>query len=143
MQSKLDWKARREIANKLIEFNDVNLPEIEWVDYDTHEQLASRVIEFFETESELEYPAKHIFVNIVYSYLMEYYFDEDFEEILMDDEFLADSPYSVPYHEYEDVYEEVLASISDIRDYESTQKTIDYFKEEFLLDENPLFESYR
>ena len=140
--SNVTWKQRRELAYKLYAglFNDVNL-QYQVIDNQTDQQLADQVIDFFIHGSELVYPAKYVFCNIVYSYYLNKYFACDMIEQMSDPETLYDSPCPVLYKERPDVYKRILDALDrDIGDYESTAKTRKYFKMEFLIDDEDISE---
>lgn len=101
------------------------MPEDEFVD---------QVVGFFEHGSQLVYPAKYVFVNIVYAHLLEKYFHRPFYESLDDDKLLDDSPIVVVYSQIPNVYDKVLARLGNIEDYPSVASTADYFRREFLID---------
>jgi hypothetical protein len=113
------------------EFNDVNLP-YEHVSC-TDEELIDTIVKFFKTKSELIYPAKSYFVAIVYAYYLQKYFSVEFDAALDDADLLPDDICFTPYSQSKHVYNEVLARIESIEYYESIQKTLQYFKQEFLI----------
>jgi hypothetical protein len=127
----MTWKDRRKMAYLMYEFNDVGLP-YEYGDYSNYE-LISMIVEFFRTESQLIYPAKSYFVAIVYAYYLQKYFNKDFYAVLDDEELLTDDLYFVPYNKNKYVYDKVIEQIGCIDQYESIQKTVQYFKQEFLI----------
>lgn len=135
-----DWRARRKIAYKLYKnvFNDVNLP-LTYIDsYDDH-TLIETVLAFFKRGSELIYPAKYVFCNIVYSYYLNKYFGVDFYEALDSRETLFDSPYPLLYSQAKNVYDTVLNEIEgQIESLPSIVKTRHYFKMEFLIDDEDI-----
>ena len=116
-------------------FGDSNLPHtFEWLPED---ELVHQVLGFFAHGSMLVYPAKYVFVNIVYAKLLEKYFGRSFYESLDDAELLDDSPIVVVYSQIKEVYDKVLAGLGDVdvTKLPSTQSTVDYFRHEFLIDE--------
>lgn len=138
----LSWQQRRQLAYRLYSglFNDVNLPYTV-IENQTDEQLAEQVIDFFKHGSELVYPAKYIFCNIVYSYYLHKYFQCDFNAQLNDLYTLYDSPCPVLYNDRSNVYKRVLDAINpNIEVYQSTTKTRKYFKMEFLINDEDLSE---
>lgn len=125
-----ELEKRRRIAYKLFDWNDVNLK----ISID-NSNIAQQTIQFFNTQSELIYPAKSYFVAIVYAKCVEKFFAQDFYKTLDDTQLLPDDPYFVPYSDDIQTYNIILENIdSDILKYESTKKTVDYFKKEFLVD---------
>ena len=136
----MDWKQRREVANKLYKYNDNNL-QYQIYDQQTDEKLTQQVIDFFNNGSELVYPAKYIFCNIVYSYFLAKYFELDFYTQLNDRCTLSDSPMYYVYDDNRLVYDKVLSVVlPNLEQYESISKTRKYFKQEFLIFDEDLSE---
>jgi pyruvate/2-oxoacid:ferredoxin oxidoreductase beta subunit len=81
------------------------------------------------------FPAKSLFVAIVYAKCMEKYFGVDFYTALDDGDLLTDDKYFTIYSKNKQLYDEILNKInkSDILSYKSTQKTQEYFRKEFLI----------
>jgi len=119
---------RRKLSYMINVWDDVSLPYT--IDYDN---IINNVIKFFETESELVYPAKSYFVAIVYAKCLEKYFSIPFYESLDYEDLLFDDKYFVKYSDNNDVYDKIIEKIGDIWQYKSIDKTVEYFKKEFLL----------
>ena len=66
---------------------------------------------------------------------IEKYFHINFYDALNDNELLPDDKYFKTYNESKDIYDKVLESIGDIYQYDSIDKTVKYFKQEYLIDE--------
>jgi hypothetical protein len=123
-------------------FDDIHLPHEFMMDID--QILIDRIVKFFRSESELIYPAKSYFVAIIYAYLMTQYFNEDFYDILSNQNLLPDDIYFIPYgtnpyttHIYDEVLKDICPNgLDDIMTYSSIEKTKNYFLQEFLLEEN-------
>lgn len=96
-------------------------------------KLIEQIIEFFKTKSELIYPAKSYFVAIIYAKCMEKYFKLDFYSCLSDVELLPDDESFIPYQYSSYIYDKVLRDVGDIWQYPSIYKTVEYFKQEFLV----------
>lgn len=134
---------RRELAYSYKEFDDVNLPRTV-LNSATDSEVADQVIEFFVGGSDLTYPTKSYFVAIVYAYCILKYFKgyyNDITEPLRCEDLLTDDDFFVPYNEKSrNIYNKVLQWLeterTPIEKYFSTEKTIKYFKEEFLLNSN-------
>ena len=130
-----NWKDRRKLAYRLYRglFDDVNLKySIE--NQNDEQALTKQVLDFFENGSELIYPAKYIFCNIVYSYYLNKYFNVPFYQALDDKETLFDSPCCVLYSDAKQVYDTVIKKVIDrIDQLPSVVKTRHYFKMEFLI----------
>ena len=110
----------------------------EWDDIDlsysmNFENVIEQIIEFFKTESKLVYPAKSYFVAIVYAACLVRWFNIDFMQSLDDPELLPDDRYYLPYSQAKDIYQSVLDNIGDIWQYPSINKTVEYFKKEFMV----------
>lgn len=132
----MTWRERRAYSYLIHEFDDRNLPYS--YKYINDDILIKDIIEFFNTESRLEYPAKSYFVAIVYATLFEKYFNVNFYDALSEDDLLIDDPYFVSYSRDKYIYDSVLKEINykDTENMPSTKKTSDYFKEEFLIGVN-------
>ena len=129
----MDYKERRKLSYLINAFDDIGL------DYvyikQSKEDLIKLIIKFFNTESLLIYPAKSYFVAIVYAKYIEKYFHINFYDALNDKELLPDDKYFKTYNESKDIYDKVLESIGDIYQYDSIDKTVKYFKQEYLINE--------
>lgn len=129
----MDYKERRKLSYLINAFDDIDLDYI--YIKQSKEDLVKLIIKFFNTESLLIYPAKSYFVAIVYAKCIEKYFHINFYDALNDNELLPDDKYFKTYNESKDIYDKVLESIGDIYQYDSIDKTIKYFKQEYLIDE--------
>ena len=124
---------RRKLAYLMQEFDDYNLPHrvIECTD----DELVKMIVHFFRTESLLIYPAKSYFVAIVYAHCLEKYFNENFYSVLDEEDLLIDDEYFIPYSRKRQIYDRVLGQIGKIDGYDSIKKTVEYFKQEMLLED--------
>ena len=129
----MDYKERRKLSYLINAFDDIDLDYI--YIKQSKEDLVKLIIKFFNTESLLIYPAKSYFVAIVYAKCIEKYFHINFYDALNDEELLPDDKYFKTYDESKDIYDKVLESIGDIYQYGSIDKTVKYFKQEYLIDE--------
>ena len=129
----MDYKERRKLSYLINAFDDIGLDYI--YIKQSKEDLVKLIIKFFNTESLLIYPAKSYFVAIVYAKCIEKYFHINFYDALNDEELLPDDKYFKTYTESKDIYDKVLESIGDIYQYDSIDKTVKYFKQEYLIDE--------
>ena len=129
----MDYKERRKLSYLINAFDDIDLDYI--YIKQSKEDLVKLIIKFFNTESLLIYPAKSYFVAIVYAKCIEKYFHINFYDALNDNELLPDDKYFKTYDESKDIYDKVLESIGDIYQYGSIDKTVKYFKQEYLIDE--------
>ena len=129
----MDYKERRKLSYLINVFDDIGLDYI--YIKQSKEDLIKLIIKFFNTKSLLIYPAKSYFVAIVYAKCIEKYFHINFYDALNDEELLPDDKYFKTYNESKDIYDKVLESIGDIYQYDSIDKTVKYFKQEYLIDE--------
>jgi hypothetical protein len=123
-----ELKNRRKLSYLMNIWDDVNLPHK--INYDN---ISEQVINFFNTESQLIYPAKSYFVAIVYAKCIEKWFNIPFYDSLNDIELLPDDKWFVPYYKDKKTYDEIICNINEIWEYSSINKTVDYFKKEFLI----------
>lgn len=131
---KNEMLSRREKSAKLFKrYTDNNLQYsiLELND----DSLIKQVIDYFKSESELCYPAKYIFCNILYAYYAEKYFKLPFYEAIQWKELLANSPVEYLYFEHKQVYDAIIKEIlPSIEYYEyAIEKTRLYFKQEFCI----------
>lgn len=123
-----ELKKRRKLSYLMNIWDDINLP------YTINlNNIDKQVIDFFENGSELIYPAKSFFVAIIYAKCLEKYFNINFYDSLNDKELLPDDIFFQIYNENKIIYDNILNNISNIWEYKSIDKTVDYFKKEFLL----------
>ena len=127
----MTWKERRKLSYLINDFDDIDLPHryIKMND----EELISLIIHFFETESDLIYPAKSFFVAIIYAKNIEKIFGQNFYDVLNDKDLLPDDLYFKTYSEAQYIYDSVLNKIEDIWNYKSINTTLKYFYQEFLI----------
>lgn len=126
-----ELKQKRKLAYLINVFDDYALPHSR--QNLSNNKLVEQIVEFFKTESKLIYPAKSYFVAIVYAKCLEKYFKQDFYQSLNDIELLPDDEYFIPYNKSKEIYDKVLREIGDIWQYKSIEKTVNYFKQEFLI----------
>lgn len=70
----------------------------------------------------------------MYAKCLEKFFNEDFYKSLDDPELLVDDKYFKPYSKDLETYNVILDTIGDVLSYKSVEKTVQYFKKEFLVD---------
>ena len=129
----MDYKERRKLSYLINVFDDIGLDYI--YIKQSKEDLIKLIIKFFNTKSLLIYPAKSYFVAIIYAKCIEKYFHINFYDALNDKELLPDDKYFKTYNESKDIYDKVLESIDNIYKYDSIDKTVKYFKQEYLINE--------
>lgn len=126
-----ELKNRRKLSYLMNIWDDINLPHI--INYNN---ISQQVIDFFNTESQLIYPAKSYFVAIVYAKCIEKWFNIPFYDSLDDTELLPDDKWFVRYSNDKVTYDDILCNIREIWEYSSINKTVDYFKKEFLINDS-------
>ena len=129
----MNWKNRRKLSYLYNDFDDINLPDMVRA-YDSDEALVKEIVSFFINGSELIYPAKSYFVALVYAKMLEKYFGVDFYKALEDKELLPDDIFFVTYNNSREIYDSVLKIIGNPLNYESSEKTKQYFYQEFMID---------
>ena len=136
---------KRKLSYLFKEFDDTNLARIV-LNFATDDEIADSVIEFFVEGSALVYPPKSYFVAIVYAACMLKYFPEHFKDIvepLKCVDLLDNDDFFRPYiSRTAPIYNKVLQWLererTEILDYASTMKTHNYFRAEFLIEEDEL-----
>lgn len=119
----------RQTSYCLNKWDDQNLSSVVCFD-----DISHTVVQFFKLGSQLIYPAKSYFVAIVYAKCLEKYFGKDFYQALDDEELLPDDKYFLPYSKSKHIYDQILTQLQDdILSYKHTEKTVQYFKKEFLI----------
>lgn len=108
-------------------------------------ELISEITSYFFTDKEiLVFPAKSYAVAIIYSLLIEKYFSTPFYDSLSDENLFWNSDkYFVSYQHAKHIYDKVLITLKKDRHFdveniplENVKKTIEFFKQEFGLDQN-------
>ncbi len=119
---------KRKLSYLINDWDDLNLPFTI-----NDKDIASQVVDFFYEQSELVYPAKSYFVAIVYAKCLEHFFHEDFYECLSVKDLLPDDKFFKTYIDSQEIYDNILTRIKDPLSYKSVEKTVSYFKKEFLI----------
>lgn len=70
----------------------------------------------------------------MYAACLAKYFGQDFYKMLDDAELLPDDKFFVRYSQDKEVYNTIIDSVGDILQHKSVDKTVKYFKKEFLVD---------
>jgi hypothetical protein len=128
----MTWKEARKLSYLMYNFDDINL-EHEYLNL-SDEEIINITVNFFKSESKLIYPPKSYFVAIIYAHYISKYFNENFYELLDDEELLFDDKYFVIYSKKKYVYDEIISKIDNIEDYSSILPTLKYFNQEFLIE---------
>ncbi len=135
--------------NQLI-FHKTNIPDddihdLNYIVEELNEQeLVSKINSYFtELNNDLlSFPAKSYAVALIYSFLLEKYFDVSFLEALSDPDLLhGNDKFFKPFNEdTRSLYENVITYLKEnnLTDFEQSKsksvlKTVDYFKKEFLI----------
>ena len=131
-----DLNKRRKLSYLMNDFDDVNLPCVIREDA-TDQEIIDTVVKFFKTESQLIYPAKSYFVALVYAYCIQqvtanvsYTKALDWDGLLIGDRFFK------PYSEAKHIYDAIIEQIGCPLNYKAAEKTVDYFKAEFIYYED-------
>lgn len=106
--------------------------------------LVEDICAYFVRSSPLKFPAKSFAVAIIYAKLISKYFEEDFFDLLSDDELLyGNDKYYFPYNssmKVRSIYDKVISFLEKQKlwDFEknsntNVMQTIEYFYKEFLL----------
>ena len=134
MEDDVNWQEilkKRQYSYSINKWDDTDLAYSEnWL------YIVPTVIDFFTYSSSLIYPAKSFFVAIVYAKCLEKYFGGHYLQYLDKRDLLPDDKFFSTYSEAKQLYDSILMELPDnIFDLASTQKTINYFKKEFLIEE--------
>lgn len=156
-----NWRERRRLSYIFNDFNDINLESV----YNSlsGDELADQVVMFFESGSQLIYPAKSYFVAIVYaealcrakrSKILDVEITGINDERLSDmvdgcitealdlPDLLPDDKYFKRYSEDRETYESIIHKLSlseklrysrSLIDLKSVRPTLDYFCQEFMI----------
>lgn len=128
----MTWRERRTLSYLMHNFDDYYLSyaEIKM----NNKQLVDTVVDFFNNGSKLIYPAKAYFVAIVYAKMLEKHFNIPFYEGLSQDDLLIEDKWFIPYKKSQDTYDAIIKQIPEnFLTLKSTEKTRQYFSEEFLI----------
>lgn len=131
-----EWKVRQDVYHRLSQthVDSFDRSEYDWVGWGS-DVLVDDVCRYFsENPDKLTYPSKSIFVAIVYAKMIADVFQEDFIEVLSDQDLLyGNDPFFKPYPELKNVYDAVLEKVSPI-DLQKGQcpDVVEYWNAEFL-----------
>lgn len=136
------WRKRRTLSYILNTntFGDEHLPYFEMPDSD----IEKIIVRFFETTSDLLYPAKSYYVAIIYAWLLNKYFGEDIKVALGYPDLLNyDDTHFSPYgptnkEVYDNLIAKIIPGLNEGKYTASIASTVSYFNKEFLIDENRL-----
>lgn len=137
-----EWKVRSKIYHAMVtEYDDDLSKEIVVENYD-EDEIIRRALQYPIAQTvELYYPAKSYAVAIIFAYLLEQEFDEDFYESLQDANLLFENdPYFKPYEDYHiEIYNRIIDDFPFYLFKDPTlgsknfQLTVEYFYKEMLL----------
>lgn len=133
---------RRKLAYEFKQFDDYNLERIVYNSI-TDSELVEQIYNFFVSGSTLTYPAKSYFVAIVYAHCMHACFGMNVVDALTCTDLVIEDDFFVPYNTkskpiYDAVLNKLEVCLCPVTWMQSTKKTVDYFKEEFLIREDEL-----
>jgi hypothetical protein len=140
----MTWKARQTLYHTQTKHDDViNAPSTTVTETST-ERIIQDIIDYFSVvDPPLKFPAKSFAVAIIYAKLLNQVFGVPFYDALNDPFLLYGNDYFfTPYAKAPDTYDRALASIpSDFTNISlpQVQSTVQYFKQEFLIDEFPVW----
>jgi hypothetical protein len=138
-----EYKVKQYIYNKTIKVDD-NLSDIQHsIKEMADSEMISYICDYFSREMKTIFPAKSFAVAIIYSRLIEKYFNEPFYTCLKDkDLFLGTDKYFIPYDDGKNIYDKSISylELHDLFDFEKNdnilvKKTVQYFYDEFLWKE--------
>jgi hypothetical protein len=145
-----EWRVRHEIFHRLFKNIDLgdDLSNYNIIFENDPEVIIKRALEypFSKDKLNLYYPGKSYAVAITFAKLLEKEFNENFYEVLNDDNLLYENdPYFKPYLKDKKVYDSIIKffpfNLIFEKNIESDnfKKTIEYFYKEFLLHEETKF----
>lgn len=138
-----DYKVKQLIFNKTVKTDD-HLSQIKHTVLEMNdEELIMYGRQYFLEDTEVVFPAKSYAVAVIYATLIAQYFDEDFYEVLADEDlFVGTDRFFRPYNEKKTVYNQIIEFLKskNLFDFEKSNisqvlKTVEYFKTEFLWEE--------
>ncbi|MFN8847102.1 MAG: hypothetical protein ACK5V3_11190 [Bdellovibrionales bacterium] len=140
-----EWKIRQELYHRLTAHSDRgdDFEQMQIVFEWDEDSIVQRALEYpiFQNEN-LYYPGKSYAVAIIYAQLLSKHFNENLIELLDDPQLLfGNDPYFKTYSEAKEIYDRILKEFPDLNlskpaEYsEDMNRTLQYFKEEFMLEE--------
>ena len=136
-----DYKVIQYVYNKT--HQHVDLIEEKYIFIEAEQELIEYAINYFVKDFDsLYYPAKSYSVAIIYSYLINKYFNEEFYSSLNDENlFCNNDKFFVPYHENKKIYDTIIEKIGLFSGsfclnmkIEQVCKTVRFFEEEFGIE---------
>lgn len=105
-----DWKIKQEIFHRLHKSYD---DDLKLFDVEITNDIVEKAIEYFKNDKlGWIYPSKSYVVAICYAKWLSQDFDENFYDVLNDENLLAgNDPYFLPYEKSKDIYDEILEKI--------------------------------
>lgn len=139
----MSWKVRSKLYHKLFTEHSDDLRKETIVEEYDKDSIVKRAVEYPVVQTAtLYYPGKSYAVAIIFAYLLEKEFGEDFYKVLDDPDLLhGNDPYHVRYSEDKVTYDKIIEKfpfyVFDKQSKGSINfwKTYDYFYIEMLLDE--------
>lgn len=110
-----EWKIKQEIFHRLHkEFDD----DLKLFNIEITDDIVNKAVEYFTNEKMgWVYPSKSYVVAICYAKWISEDFQEDFYELLNDENLLAgNDPYFLPYEKSKKIYDEILKKVKNFDD---------------------------
>ena len=135
-----DYKVRQMLFNKLHKPDDL----IDSIEHNIQEQMSPDEIKdyclsYLTQEVITIFPAKSYIVAVIYSLLIEKYFQTPWRDSLNENLFLGTDRFYIPYKKSPNLYESIVKSIMDqnlagfeMNELIQVKKTVSYFRQEFL-----------
>lgn len=121
------WQNRRKLYYLTHNIIDTNLK------YQYNQNIIGNTIDFFKNGSKLIYPAKSYYVAIIYAFLLQEYFGENFYQMLNNKNLLNnDDKYFKSYSEDKLTYDKIISQVFPL-DLNKIKDTSNYFFKEFLI----------
>lgn len=140
-----EYKLKQINFNLLGEFADTLNADSHTTESSSEEIIENAISYLTTPMSHISYPSKSYAVALIYSYLIEKYFHEDFWISLNDENlFCGNDLHFSPYSKSPFIYNEILnrvggkVNILKNSELEQVQKTIGFFCEEFAIGSNYL-----
>jgi hypothetical protein len=131
-----EWKIRQELYHRMVtdHTDDLNKIPVEF----SNDVVENAIKYFYDKDMPFIYPSKSYVVAICYAYWLSKDFNEDFYELLNDDDLLyRNDPYFKTYNADINTYDSILNKIMPLNETKGIVPDIkEYYKKEFLIDES-------
>lgn len=141
------WKFRRQTFYAMVgedSFSDLESKTTIPIKVDYTSIVDDAINYFLVQDNVMHYPGKSYAIAIAYASWIEDHFGDDFYETLDDPELLPDDKYFIPYSKDKKNYDDIIKVIDRASQQIDPNKlkylfmTFNYFKQEFMLDEEGL-----